>query len=130
MTATNGRKAPRDVLALAFLFAGMGVLHFVRPEPFERIVPKALPYKRQLVYASGAAELACAAGLSRARTRRVAGWASTGLLVAVFPANVQMSATALRSQKARRSYRVGTLARLPLQIPMIKTAMKAARTSR
>ncbi|MDN5853460.1 MAG: DoxX family protein [Actinomycetia bacterium] len=123
-------KTPRDVAALAVLFAGSGVLHFVRPEPLERIVPKALPYKRELVYASGAVELACAAGLSGTRTRRVAGWASAALLVAVFPANVQMSVSALRSQKAPRWYQVGTLARLPLQIPMIKTAMKATRHSR
>ena len=41
----------------------LGVLHFVRPRPFERIVPKPLPRKRELVYASGVAELACAAGL-------------------------------------------------------------------
>lgn len=119
-----------DVAALAVLFAGSGVLHFVRPEPFERIVPKSLPYKRELVYASGAAELACAAGLGRARTRRVAGWASAALLVAVFPANVQMCMSVMRSQKAPRWYKVGTLVRLPLQVPMIKTAMKAARAAR
>lgn len=104
----------------------MGVLHFVRPEPFERIVPKPLPYKRELVYASGAAELACAAGLGSTRTRRAAGWVSAGLLVAVFPANVAMCTSALRSEKAPRWYKAGTVARLPLQLPMIKTAMKAA----
>ncbi|HLR84765.1 MAG TPA: DoxX family protein [Nocardioidaceae bacterium] len=123
-------KLPRDVAVLAAAFAGSGVLHFVRPEPLERIVPKPLPYKRELVYASGAAELACAAGLVRPRTRRVAGWASAGLLVGVFPANVQMSVSALRSHKAPRWYQAATLARLPLQIPMIKTAMKAARSPR
>lgn len=124
------RRTPRDVIGLAALFAGAGVVHLVRPEPFERIVPKALPYKRELVYASGAAELACAAGLTNARTRRVAGWASVALLVGVFPANVQMCASAMRSEKSPRWYKAGTIARLPLQLPMIKTAMKTARSSR
>ena len=123
-------RTPRDVTALALLFAGMGVVHFVRPEPFERIVPKQLPYKRELVYASGVGEIACAAGLSSTRTRRVAGWASAALLVAVFPANASMCAAAVRSEKAPRWYKAGTIARLPLQLPMIKTAMKAARTPR
>lgn len=121
---------PRDVTALALGFAGMGVLHFVRPQPFEQIVPKQLPYKRELVYASGAAELVCAAGLSSRRTRRTAGWASAALLVAVFPANLSMCSTALRSRKASRWYKAGTVARLPLQLPLIKTAMKAARSAR
>jgi uncharacterized membrane protein len=73
------------------LFTVLGVLHFVRPRPFERIVPKPLPRKRELVYASGVAELACAAGLLHPRTRRPAGLASAVLLAALFPANVQMA---------------------------------------
>lgn len=120
----------RDVKALAGLLAATGVLHLVRPEPFERIVPGALPRKRELVYASGVAELACAAALSRDRTRAVGGWATAALLVSVFPANVQMAVTALRSDRASRWYRTGTLLRLPMQVPLIRTAMKAARSSR
>ena len=48
----------RDVKALAALLAVAGVGHFVKPEPFESIVPKPLPRKRELVYASGVAEVA------------------------------------------------------------------------
>ncbi|MGH3359435.1 MAG: DoxX family protein [Nocardioidaceae bacterium] len=120
----------RDVKGLAWLLAAMGVLHFVRPEPFEQIVPERLPRKRELVYVSGAAELACAAALSRDRTRAIGGWATAALMVAVFPANVQMCVTALRSERASRRYQVGTVLRLPLQVPLVKTALKAARSSR
>ena len=120
----------RDVKGLTWLLAGMGVLHFARPEPFERIVPEPLPYKRELVYASGIAELACAAALSRERTRPAGGWATTALMLAVFPANVQMSVTALRSDRATRWYKAGTVLRLPLQLPLVRTALKAARSSR
>jgi uncharacterized membrane protein len=51
----------RSTTGLAVLFGVMGTLHFVKPKPFERIVPRALPRKRGLVYASGVAELACRA---------------------------------------------------------------------
>ncbi|WP_406056419.1 DoxX family protein [Kribbella sp. NBC_00889] len=110
---------------LALLFGVLGTLHFVKPEPFEQIVPRALPRKKELVYASGAAELACAAGLLHPRTRRVAGLVSAGLLVAVFPANVQM-AVDLQRKGSLPAKAVGW-ARLPLQFPLIRWALKAAR---
>ena len=115
----------RDLTALAALFATSGTLHFVRPQPFESIVPRPLPRKRELVYASGVAELLCAAGLLHPRTRGPAGAASVALLLAVFPANVQMAVDARRSTSTL--YQAGTLARLPLQWPMIRTAWRAAR---
>ncbi|MFK4089751.1 DoxX family protein [Kribbella sp. NPDC020789] len=115
----------KTTTALAVLFGVSGVLHFARPTPYERIVPKALPRKKELVYVSGAAELACAAGLLHPRTRRLAGLASAGLLVAVFPANVQM-ATDLQRKGSPRAKAIGW-GRLPLQLPLIKWALKASR---
>jgi uncharacterized membrane protein len=121
----------RDVAGLAALLATSGVVHLVRPQVFEGIVPHALPNRRALVYVSGVAELLCAAGLLVPATRRPAGYASAALLVAVFPANVQMSVDhAERAQRrgdpASRASFVATLARLPLQLPMIRTALRAA----
>ncbi len=110
---------------LASMFAVMGVLHFVKPKPFERIVPKALPAKKELVYASGVAELACAAGLLHPRTRRAAGLASVALLVAVLPANVQMALDVNRKGSGRA--KAIAFGRLPLQIPLIRAAWKASR---
>jgi len=65
------------------------------------------------------------------RTRKAAGLASAALLVAVFPANVQMSVDhGKRAQRvagnASNAAFAGTLARLPMQLPMIKTALRAA----
>jgi uncharacterized membrane protein len=110
------------------MFSVSGVLHFVRPEPFERIVPHRLPRKKELVYASGAAELVCAAGLLHPRTRRTAGLLSAALLVAVFPANVQM-AVDLNRKGSPRGKAIG-FARLPLQLPLIRAALKASREGR
>ena len=121
----------RDVVGLAVVLATSGVVHLVRPEVYEGIVPRALPHHRALVYASGVAELLCAAGLLLPATRRPAGYASAALLLAVFPANVQMSLDHGRRAKRRadqgsRAAFVATLARLPLQVPMIRTALRAA----
>lgn len=117
--------APKDVLGLAALFAISGTLHLVRPRPFERIVPRQLPAKRALVYASGVAELTCAAGLIAAPTRRVAGLASAGLLVAVFPANIQMALDVWAGPSALG--KAIALVRLPMQAPMIWSAWRAWR---
>jgi uncharacterized membrane protein len=121
-------KLPTDLLGLVSLFATSGTLHMVKPQFFEAIVPRRLPAPRALVYLSGVAELACAAGLLHPRTRAAAGWASAALLVAVFPANLQMAVTeGKRSSRGSGSPAkfVVTLARLPMQIPLIRTALKA-----
>ncbi|MET7282472.1 DoxX family protein [Kribbella sp. NPDC005582] len=118
----------KTTIGLSVLFGVLGTLHFVKPEPFEKIVPKRLPRKKELVYASGAAELACAAGLLHPRTRRLAGLASAGLLVAVFPANVQMAADVQR--KGSSQAKAMAWARLPLQLPLIRWALKASRETR
>lgn len=128
MTSSTKSLLTRDIQALVALFATSGTLHLLRPQVFEAIVPRALPAPRALVYASGVGELACAAGLLHPATRRRAGWASVALLVLIFPGNVQMAVT--EGKRAGRGtgsrFRHGaTLVRLPLQIPLIRTALKA-----
>jgi uncharacterized membrane protein len=128
MTRSGTALLTRDLQALAALFAASGALHLLRPQVFETIVPRALPAPRGLVYASGVAELACAAGLLHPATRKGAGWASATLLVLVFPANVQMAQTEGRRASRGTGSRVrhgASLIRLPLQIPLIRTALKA-----
>ena len=116
----------RDQLVLAALFATSGTLHFLKPRHFESIVPRQLPARRALVYTSGVAELACAAGLLLPATRRAAGLWSAALLVAVFPANVQMAVDVFRSGGGVAKSLA--LLRLPLQLPMIRAAWRAGRT--
>jgi len=118
----------RELEVLAGIFTVSGVLHFVRPQVYEAIVPTPLPYKRELVLASGAVEIACAGLLLHPRTRRLGGLASAGLLAAVFPANVQMTIDSARSPRRPWWFTLGTILRLPLQGPMIRIALKAARS--
>jgi len=124
------------VVGLAALFATSGVLHFVRPRPFVQIVPRALPRKTELVYVSGAAELVCAAGLLHPRSRPIAGLASAGLLAAVLPANVQMTVDLFRRYSGERAaadprraalVKAVAVARLPVQIPLIRIGWRAFR---
>lgn len=114
---------------LAATFLGAGISHFTNPEFYEPIVPTPLqPYKRELVKWSGVAELACAAGLLVPRTRRRAGTASALLLVAVFPANIQQAIDGGRDDVGGVAGSAGIAwARLPLQIPLIRMALKARR---
>lgn len=111
---------------LAGLLTTTGTLHFVAPRPFLSIVPRRLPRRRTLVHVSGAAELLCAAGLALPSTRRAAGWATAGLFLAVFPANVQM---ALDSKGRSTAYRAIAYARLPAQAPLVAWAVRVARVS-
>lgn len=101
----------RLLLALGFITSG--TLHFLRPKPFVRIVPPQLPAPEVLVAVSGAAEILGALGLLLPRTRRAAGAGLILLLVAVFPANVQM---AIDPEGAGKGVPAWALwARLPLQ---------------
>ncbi len=106
---------------------GMGALHFVAPKPFDTIVPSELPGSaRFYTHASGVAEVAAGALLIAPKTRRVGALAAIALFLGVFPANVNM----VRLWKDKPlPMRIGAVARLPLQVPMITQAYKIYRSS-
>ncbi|MFF4007525.1 hypothetical protein [Streptomyces sp. NPDC001717] len=116
---------PSSPLLLAGLLAGAAVAHAVVPRQFDAIVPRSLPgTPRQWTYASGAAELALAAGIAHPRTRKAAALAAAAFFVGVFPANVKMAADARHRSPALRAV---TLGRLPLQVPLVLWARKVSR---
>lgn len=117
----------RTAKLVATAFAVNGVVHLVRPQVYEPAMPEWLPAHRELIVWSGYAELACAAGLALPRTRRAAALAGTGLLLAVYPANVQMAIDAQATSKP--AWKIGTLARLPLQWPMIRAMWRTWRAA-
>lgn len=111
-------------LVLVSAMAISGVVHLVHPQTFDAVVPRSMPGSaRGWVLASGAAELACAAATLLPRTRAVGGLASSALMAAVFPGNVQMA----RDARHPRT-RAITLLRLPLQIPLVLWGLQAARS--
>jgi uncharacterized membrane protein len=110
----------RRAIALAVLLGGSGVLHFVVPRPYDRLIPRELPGNaRTWTNASGVAELGTALLLVVPRTRRLGGLLAALLFVAVFPGNVKMALDA----KANPG-RTIAIARLPLQWPLIKWALR------
>lgn len=125
------RGVRRSRLGLAGLMLGSGVLHLVTPGPYERITPRWVGDRRRVVYVSGVAELACGGLLLAPRTRRAGGWLTAALLVAVFPANVQMVLDAGTEHQAAqvppKVFRAMGLARLPLQVPLVARALRVAR---
>ena len=118
---------PKDVALLAGIFTVSGAIHLTRPEVYEPLMPAFVPAHREVILASGVAELACAAGLLHPRTRRLAGLVSAALLVVVFPGNLKMADDARRSRSTR--FKAIAYGRLPLQAPMIRTAWRAARAT-
>jgi uncharacterized membrane protein len=116
----------RRTRILAGIFTLSGILHFAMPKPFESIIPAPLrPYKRELVQASGVAELAAAGLLVAPATRRLGGLLSFGVLAGVFPANIQMTVSAFQKDDSPTWYRLLTVFRLPLQFPLLLWARKA-----
>lgn len=112
---------------LAGVLAVAGTAHFLIADRYQRTIPPVLPFPRELVYVSGAAELLCAGGLANRSTRRLAGWATAALFVVVFPANVQMAMDSAGSSPAHQLMAWG---RLPLQVPLVLWAAQVARRAR
>ncbi|CAN5743502.1 DoxX family protein [soil metagenome] len=115
------------------LFSAAGVNHFIMPAFYERIVPVWLtrpafvPSAATLVVLSGAFEILGGLSLLVPRLRRAAAWGLIALLVAVFPANVEMvvneavgaKAIAAQTGTAAALSQAILIARLPLQAVMI-----------
>ncbi|AMT69556.1 DoxX family protein [Mycobacteroides immunogenum] len=121
------KASPWPAYRLAAMLLGVGVVHFVAPKPFDDIVPAELPGDaRFYTYASGVAELGTGALLLAPKTRRLGATLAALLFIAVFPANINM--VRLWWDKPL-PLKLGAIARLPLQIPMITEALKVRRTA-
>jgi uncharacterized membrane protein len=77
--------------AAAILYVAAGLLHFLKPRFYLKIVPPYLPWHLALVWVSGFFEILGGLGLLVPRKRRAAAWGLVALLIAVFPANAYMA---------------------------------------
>ena len=109
--------------ALLLLLGGSGVLHLVRPRTYESLVPPELGAARPWVLGSGVAELGTAALLALPATRRAGGWASAALLIGFVPAHLHT----VRLVRGRPGPTAVAVARLPLQWPLVRAALRVAR---
>ena len=123
MSADRNRSARR----LALFLAGSGAMHFAVPKFYDQMIPEQLPGSaRSWVLGSGVAEILAGAAVANPRTRRFGGLAALGVFLGVFPANIKMALDATRGH-APAPVRIGTIARLPLQLPMITWALRVRR---
>jgi uncharacterized membrane protein len=109
----------RVLLALFMITAG--VLHFVTPAPFVKIVPPQLPYPLALVYISGFFEILGGIGLLIPLVSVAAAWGLIALFIAVFPANINMAVNNIKLEGIPHSPAL-YWARLPLQAVLIAWA--------
>jgi uncharacterized membrane protein len=105
-------------IALGVLFILSGGAHFVFPKLYLKIIPPFLPWPLFLVYLSGLCEMVLGVAIFTRFARRAA-WGLVALLVAVFPANVQM---ALHPELTPNLPAWTLWARLPLQAVLIAWA--------
>ncbi|RYE26179.1 MAG: hypothetical protein EOP51_01440 [Sphingobacteriales bacterium] len=81
----------RGAYAAGIMFILIGVAHFAKPEMIEAYLPKSWPYKRAMNFVSGFFEVAFGVGLFFQATRTYSAWGLLLLLIAVFPANINMA---------------------------------------
>ena len=88
-----GSATPTDkaALALGLSLVAAGAAHLVRPDLVRPLVPAFLPHPDAIVFVSGLVMLAVAVGLLVPRSRRMAGWAATGLFVAIWPGSIALA---------------------------------------
>lgn len=101
-------------MAIVYIFAG--IMHFITPKYYLKIMPKYLPYHLELVYLSGVSEIICGLLLMFKRTQILGAWLTIALLIAVFPANIQMAQDFLRTNHPQK---LMSIIRLPIQFVLI-----------
>lgn len=77
------------LLASMFIFGGIN--HFVNPQFYLPMMPTYIPYHQFMIDLSGVLELVFGVALLIPACSHLAAWGLVALLVAVFPANINMA---------------------------------------
>lgn len=106
------------VVSAAIFYVAAGLLHFVKPDAYLKIMPPYIPWHAALVRLSGVFEILGGLGLLVPQLRRAAVWGLVALLIAVFPANIYMATNPIDAGAALipSALRWG---RLPLQLVLM-----------
>lgn len=78
--------AGRIGMSLMLLFTG--VAHFMYPEGMALMLPGFIPFKTEVVYATGIIEIAAAIGLLIPRFQRLTAWLLILFFIMILPANI------------------------------------------
>ncbi len=109
-----------------------GSLHFAIPRSYQRIVPRPLGSAAPaLVAVTGGLEILAGALVAVPRTRRLGGWIAVAVLVAVWPANLQMAVDGgIEGAGFPGGSALVSWLRVPLQLPLIVWAYRQTRRAR
>ena len=108
------RRASLYIMSVFYIVAGIN--HFWHEEFYLKIMPPWLPRQLELVWVSGFLETLFGILLIPGRTRSFAAWCIIILLVAIFPANIQMMLNYLHESNPKLWI---SIVRLPLQLLLI-----------
>jgi uncharacterized membrane protein len=84
-------------------------------------MPPWVPWHKELIFISGIGEIICALLLLSRTARPIAAWCIIVLLIAIFPANIQMAINYFKEHNPRLWL---SFLRLPLQMVLIWWAYK------
>ncbi len=105
-----------SLYAMALLYVAAGANHFLNPLMYKKIMPPWLGWHGALVAVSGACEILFGILLLFPQVRPLAAWCIIALLIAVFPANIQMVLNFLHRKNPLLCL---SILRLPLQLVLI-----------
>ena len=108
------KKALLYVMSALYILAGIN--HFIFTKQYVSIMPSWLPWHQGLVYISGVLESAYGLLLLPRFTRQLSALLIIALLIAVFPANIQMS---INYYEEHNPHLWLAIVRLPLQFVLI-----------
>ncbi|MFV1884825.1 MAG: DoxX family protein [Balneola sp.] len=100
------------------MFTIAGILHFVFPNMYLKIMPEYIPNHKAMVFWSGVFEILGGIGIMIPFSRTISAIGLILLLIAVFPANLDMFRKAYK-KRAFSLYTLATLIRLPVQFWLI-----------
>ena len=110
------------VMALAYVAAGIN--HFLNPDLYLKIIPRFLPWHSVVNVITGILEVIFGLLLLSTATRSAAAWGLAGLLILIFPANVQMAVDYAAQDHPQKWL---TYLRLPLQPALVWWAVSYTR---
>ena len=113
------------VYLIGCMFAIAGILHFVFPNMYLKIMPEYIPNHKAMVFWSGVFEILGGIGIMIPFSRTISAIGLILLLIVVFPANLDMFQKAYK-KRAFSLYTLATLIRLPIQFLLIYWVYVAA----
>jgi uncharacterized membrane protein len=112
--------AGKLAMSVMLVFTASG--HFLFPDGMALMLPESIPFRKEIIYATGVIELAAAVGILIPRFQRLTGWLLIIFFISILPANIYAAMHRVNLQTA--SYDGKGLEylwfRIPLQILYIE----------